>query len=315
MNNVSKSSNSNLSKAKKEKNDEFYTQLTDIEKELRHYKQHFKDKVVYCNCDDPEWSNFWIYFSRNFEHLGLKKLISTHFEKDKPSYKLEIQRDINKDNKVDHLDTIKTVLRQNGDFRSDECIELLKAADIVITNPPFSLFRQYIEVLEEHNKKYLIVGNMNAITYKETFKLIKDNKLWLGINNLKEFKGSDGVIKKFGNINWYTNLTHKKRNEEIILYKKYNEIDYIKYENYEAIEVSKVVNIPESYYGVMGVPITFLEKFNPEQFKIIGTSDRGGDGFIDHLYIEHKRRDAAVINGKGLYKRIFIQKINNKEAI
>lgn len=242
--------NNNLHKAKKEKNDEFYTQITDIEKELKHYKEHFKNKTIFMNCDDPSWSNFWLYFSMNFEYLGLKKIISTHYEDSKPSYKLEM---------INMGETIKTTLTQNGDFRSPECIELMQESDIVVTNPPFSLFREYIAQLIEYEKKFIVIGNNNAITYKEIFKLIKENKLWLGINQVKEFKQPDGTIKKFGNIGWYTNLTHNKRNQEIILFKQYegNESNYPKYDNYDAIEVSKVKDIPIDYDGAMGVPITF----------------------------------------------------------
>lgn len=177
---TSKSSSRSLSNAKASKNDEFYTQLSDIEKELRNYRDHFRGKVIFCNCDDPEESNFWRYFSENFEFFGLRKLISTHFEKEKPSYKLEIVSDINKDGKVNKLDVLRTPLDQNGDFRSPECIEILKEADIVVTNPPFSLFREYVAQLFEHEKKFVIIGNQNAITYKDFFKLIRENKVWLG---------------------------------------------------------------------------------------------------------------------------------------
>ena len=286
--------NNNLHKAKKAKNDEFYTQLSDIEKELKHYKRHFKNKVVFLNCDDPQESNFWRFFSANFEFLGLKKLISTHYVElsepclnDITSYKLEIIRDVNGDGKVNDLDTIKTPLQGNGDFRSEECVAILKEADIVVTNPPFSLFREYISLLVEHKKKFIVVGNNNAITYKDIFKLIKENKLWIGVNGNKtmEFELPDNYKKwnrmdektgkKFGNvpaISWFTNLNIKKRHEDITLYKEYkkNKSDYPKYDNYNAINVDKVVDIPMDYDGVMGVPITFLNKFNPKQFEIVG---------------------------------------------
>ena len=179
--------NKNLHKANKAKNDEFYTQLSDIEKELKHYKEHFKDKIVFCNCDDPQESNFWQYFSLNFEYLGLKKLISTHYETDKPSYKLEIVKDISGDGKVNGLDTVRTPLKQNGDFLSPECVEILKEADIVVTNPPFSLFKEYVAQLVEYDKKFLVIGNKNAITYKEIFKLIRENLIWLGYNSPNRF--------------------------------------------------------------------------------------------------------------------------------
>ena len=239
--------NKNLHAAKRNKNDEFYTQLTDIERELCHYKEHLEGKVIFCNCDDPEESAFWKYFSSNFDVLGLKKLISTHFETDKPSYKLELIKDVNGDGKINGLDIIKTTLKMNGDFRSPECIEILKEADVVVTNPPFSLFREYVAQLIEYNKKFLIIGSMNAITYKEMFTLIKNNKLWLGCNSVKEFKLPTGDTQKFGNITWYTNLSHKKRNEKLILYKLYNPEEYPKYDNYDAIEVSKVKDIPMDY--------------------------------------------------------------------
>lgn len=221
------------------------TQLPDIENELKHYREHFKDKVVFCNCDDPEWSNFWQFFSLQFEFLGLKKLIATHFEDEKQSYKLEMWRD-----EAGVHSGIKT-LQQNGDFRSPESIELLKEADIVVTNPPFSLFREYIAQLMEYDKKFLIIGNKNAITYKEFFPLLKDNKVWIGYNNVKEFRQPDGSMKKFGNIGWYTNLDIKKRHEELVLYKKYTPEEYPKYDNYDAINVDKVSDIPIDYDGVM----------------------------------------------------------------
>jgi len=287
--------NSNLHKAKNEKNNEFYTQLTDIEKELQHYKEHFKDKVVYCNCDDHRFSNFYRYFSLNFEFLGLKKLIATHFSSDGIAYKLEIIRDINGDGRIDELDTIETALKQNGDFRSDECIEILKEADIVVSNPPFSLFREYIAQLVEYNKNFLVIGSMNAITYKDCFSLIKDNKMWLGNNYVKEFLQPNGEFKKFGNICWFTNIPHKKRNEEIILYRNYNETDYPKYDNYFAINVDKTKDIPCDYFGAIGVPISFLDKYNPKQFEIVRF--RKGDDDKD-----------LAVNGICPYFRILIKR-------
>jgi hypothetical protein len=281
-----KSSNTNLRKANKAKNDEFYTQLSDIEKELGNYKDHLKNKVVFCNCDDPEESNFWNYFAQNFEHLGIKKLVSTHYESEKPSYKLEIIADINDDGKINKLDTVKTPLQQNGDFRSPECIEILQQADIVVTNPPFSLFREYVAQLMEYEKKFIIIGNLNAITYKEIFKLIKENKIWPGSTldgrNIwfripdvyeKYHKIEDGAKYAFvaGTI-WFTNLDHKKRHQDLILYKTYHgsEHEYPKYDNYDAINIDKSKDIPLDYSGNMGVPITFLLKRNPNQFEIIG---------------------------------------------
>ncbi|NVP17422.1 adenine-specific methyltransferase EcoRI family protein [Candidatus Gracilibacteria bacterium] len=287
-----KSGNGNLRKANKAKNDEFYTQLSDIEKELGHYKQHFKGKTIFCNCDDPEESNFWKYFELNFEYLGIKKLVSTHFEDEKPSYKLEIIGDRNHDGKINKLDIVKTPLKQNGDFRSPECIEILKESDIVITNPPFSLFREYVAQLMEYDKKFITLGNMNAITYKEIFKLIKENKLWSGYGfnlslvfkspyensleaNLKfcEQKGYFGKnYIKTPAISWFTNLEIQKRHEDLILYKSYNETEYPKYDNYDGINVDKVKEIPFDYCGNIGVPITFLGVYNPEQFEILDLS-------------------------------------------
>ncbi len=291
-----KAKNTNLNKAKTAKNDEFYTQLSDIEKELGHYKEHFKDKIVFCNCDDPEESNFWFYFAQNFQFLGLKKLISTHYETDKPSYKLEIVKDVNADGKINNLDVIKTPLIQNGDFRSNECIELLKECDIVVTNPPFSLFREFVAQLVEYDKKFLIIGSQNAITYKETFELIKNNKVWVGYTFPKEFKQPDDSFKKFGNICWFTNIDVKKRHEDLVLYRKYIPDQYPKYDNYDAINVDKTVDIPMDYAGVMGVPISFMDKYNPDQFEIIGNEY--------DLKIEKGR---GYINGKRMYSRIFIR--------
>ena len=280
--------NTNMHAAKKEKNDEFYTSFEDINNEVKNYKQHFQGKVVFLNCDDPEWSQFWKYFEINFTHLGLKKLVATHFERDKPSYKLEIIGDTNGDGKVNDLDIIKTPLKQNGDFRSDEAIAILQEADIVVTNPPFSLFREYIAQLMEYDKKFLVIGNNNAVTYAAIFRAIKEGRLWLGTTSNKTMRFMldkayqkwdymDDFGNKFGNvpaISWFTNLPHKKRNEDLFLYREYNETDYPKYDNYDAIEVSKVANIPCDYYGAMGVPITFLGKYNPEQFEILDVHPR-----------------------------------------
>ena len=312
-----KTLNSNLKKAKASKSDEFYTQIEDIEKELRHYKDHFKGKVIFCNCDDPEESNFWKFFSLNFEHLGLKKLISTHYETSKPSYKLEIVKDINGDGKINQLDMIKTNLIQNGDFRSPECIEILQEADIVITNPPFSLFREYVSLLLEHDKKFLIIGNQNAITYKEIFKFVKENRIWAGVDNggTKWFEVPDHYeittesrIKKengkkyfsMGSIVWFTNLDMHKRHEDIILYKSYDPLEYHIYDNYNAINVDKVSEIPMDFKGYMGVPITFIDKYNPDQFEIIG---------IDRVLVEELTGKVSRfrIKEKEIYARIVIK--------
>lgn len=296
--------NSNLHKAKEKKNDEFYTQLSDIENELRHYKQHFRGKVVYCNCDDPYESNFFKYFAMNFNSLGLKKLIATgyatspvagkelsQFEDEvgtpkNQSYAVYINEvtDLNGDGRID-LQDVELLLKMKkntrrklhgddkfpaGDFRSKESIALLKQADVVVTNPPFSLAREYIKFLEEQKKSFLIIGDLNWITYKEVFPLLKNNQMWLGYNSVKGFIQSNGNIKKFGNKLWFTNLDIQKRHEKLDLYKEYNPEDYPKYDNYDAININKVSDIPMDYDGMMGVPITFLDKYNPEQFEIFG---------------------------------------------
>ncbi len=309
---MSKSNNTNMYKAKKEKNDEFYTQLSDIEKELKHYRPHFKDKIVYCNCDDPTASKFFHYFAHNFEKLQLKKLIATCYKSQ--TRDLFNQHNIEKAIYVEYEGTpdanipnpnnyITKYLEGNGDFRSPECIELLKQSDIVVTNPPFSLFREYIAQLNKYNKNFLIIGNMNAITYKETFELIKDNKLWLGHNSVKEFKQPDGKIKKFGNTCWFTNLETPKHHEDLILYKKYNPKDYPKYDNYDAIEVNKTKEIPIDYNGVMGVPISFIDKYNPDQFEIVGKTNNK-----EHAGKYLTERDStAMVKGKKLYHRILIK--------
>lgn len=291
--------NSNLHKAKDAKNDEFYTQLTDVTKELMHYKAHFKDKIVLCNCDDPTWSAFWRYFHLNFAELGLKKLISTHYDREEATYKMEYTG--GNDNNIEV--GVKTPLEGNGDFRNQECLNLLDECDIVVTNPPFSLFREYVAVLMEHEKKFLIIGNMNAITYKEFFPLLKDDEVWIGCTNVKEFLQPDGSIKKFGNIGWFTNLDIEKRHEKLILWKKYTPEEYPKYDNYDAINVDKVSEIPCDYDGVMGVPITFLDSFSPDQFEILGLTT-GRKDFDEISYpikhyenvIQHNK-DGSVTNG------------------
>jgi len=302
--------NSNLHTAKKMKNDEFYTQLTDIENELKHYKEHFRNKVVYCNCDDPIESNFFKYFSLNFEHLGLKKLISTGYKENGKGVVYVYEGDKN-GNRMPDLEEIEVKeLQGNGDFRSQECIEFLKESDIVVTNPPFSLFRDYVATLVEYNKQFLIIGNKNAITYKEIFPLIKENKLWLGISSPNEYRLPNGEITKQVNglCKWFTNLEHKKRNYPLDLYMKYSNEYYKKYDNYDAIEVSKTCEIPMDYEGVMGVPITFLDKYNPEQFEIIGLSASAGyDKNIVGLEFKGIKDARCIVNGKNVYARIFIR--------
>ena len=356
--------NKALMKAKDEKQDEFYTQLNDINNELKYYRKHFKNKVVFCNCDDPFESNFFKYFVLNFNRLGLKKLIATCYdgspiageqlslsdigksERDNKAYKAIVTKvyDATGDGAImmdDIAELFKsgenelTVLEGNGDFRSDECKELLKESDIVVTNPPFSLFREYVDQLMKFKKKFVIIGNQNAITYKEIFPLLKDNMIWLGYcNGDMAFKVPDYFQprptrfwidesgqkwRSMGNIAWYTNLDIKKRHEEIILVKKYNVDDYPHYDNYDAIEVSRTVNIPVDYEGTMGVPITFLDKYNPEQFEIIGIAKRGaGDPALrSHVYTKEEYSNYSDLNAgptlwidgklKNLFPRILIK--------
>lgn len=300
-----------LQRAKRQKLDEFYTRIEDIEAELSHYKDHFANKIVFCNCDDPERSDFFKYFYLKFDEFGLKKLITTHYEREKPSYKLEVFKNIH-----GKLEKKQIPLRQNGDFRSPEAIEALEESEIVCTNPPFSLFREYIQQLQKYNKSFLIIGNRNAITYKNTFPLIKNNKIWLGyIPKIKIFRvpdyyngkdvyvANDGIryVKNVGIACWFTNLDISKRHEKLILYKHYNPEEYPKYDNYDAINVDKVADIPCDYDGVMGVPITFLDKYNPEQFEILGDS-RYHDG-------SDIANDINVLHGKVLYRRLLIRRI------
>ena len=302
--------NSNLHTAKTAKRDEFYTLMEDIEKEMRYYKDFFKGKVVYCNCDDARESNFFKYFSLNFEFLGLKKLITTGYKADGKGVVLVYEGDKNGNRRVDNEEIIVNELNGDGDFRSEECIEYLKQADVVVTNPPFSLFRQYVKQLMDYNKKFIIIGNMNAITYKDIFPYIKNNQLWLGMNFVKSFEKPNGDIQKFGNISWFTNIENKRHNEKLDLYKRYSFEDYPKYQNYDAIEVSRVDEIPIDYDGVMGVPITFLYKYNPTQFEIIGMSASAGynKDIVGIPFIGEK--DArCLINGKNVYARILIRKI------
>ena len=288
--------NANLNKAKKAKNDEFYTRYEDIEAEVMEYKEQFQDKIVYLPCDSLK-SEFWSFFINNFQSFGLKKLIATHYEKDGQSYKVWSN---------DGNNIIQEDLLGDGDFRSPECIEILKESDIVCTNPPFSLFREFVDAIMTHNKQCLIIGNKNAFTYKEIFKMIKENKIWVGYTQPKDFRLEDGSTTKKVNglARWFTNLTVNKSNEELVLTKTYNAIDYPKYDNYDAIEVGKVVNIPKDYYGVMGVPITFIDKYNPNQFEILGCSKsygrpKGWDTNINMI---------PIVNGKQKYMRILIRR-------
>lgn len=348
-----------MDNAKRNKADEFYTQLNDIELELKHYKDQLKDKVIFCNCDDPYESNFFKYFAMNFNHLGLKKLIATCYDdspiaytqfniwgesktipnKNRHPYKIEINevQDYNQDGATDLADVeyllknkknSMTLLKGNGDFRSEECIELLKQSDIVVTNPPFSLFREYIEQLTTFNKDYIIMGNTNALTYKEIFKLFKEDKIRTGYTNFNVgmyFVVPDDCEKFHKIVNgkkmvrvstscWFTSLQVSKHKEFITLYKTYNEKEYPKYDNYDAINVNKYTDIPDDYKGYMGVPITFLDKFNPDQFEIIGLAASAGYN-KDIVGLEFKgSKDArTIINGKNTYARIFIKRRNTNE--
>ena len=340
------SGNKNLNSAAKAKKDEFYTRLTDIEHECKNYKHFFRDKIIFCNCDDPYESNFFKYFAMHFNDFGLKKLIATCYDgspvagtqislfdtpvkSDKKPFKIEINEvdDYNLDGRIDLLDVefliknkknVLTLLEGNGDFRSPECVQLLQQADIVVTNPPFSLFREYVAQLIKFDKKFLIIGNQNSITYKEIFLLIMQNKIWLGYGFQRDpaFKVPDNYEERttrfwidengqkwrsFGNMHWFTNLDVQRRHENIILYKKYSPEKYPKYDNYDVIEVSKTAEIPQDFYGVMGVPITFLDKYNPEQFEIVGNAGSYGvDGY--------SLCPALYINGEKIYKRILIRR-------
>lgn len=294
--------NANLSNAKRAKNDEFYTQLSDIENELKHYKNHFAGKVVYCNCDDARESNFFRFFQKKFNDYGLKKLITTSYNENGHGSVLVYEGDTNGNGKLDDNEVKVSELKGNGDFRSEECIELLKESDIVVTNPPFSLFREFIATLVQYDKKFLVIGNKNAITYKEIFPLIKENKLWLGYYCPNEFRlpNGDTTKKVNGLCRWFTNLDYSKRHEDLILYKKYTAEEFPKYDNYDAIEVSKTSDIPMDYDGIIGVPITFLDKFNPSQFEIVGIANSARWIGSYPCY--------TIINGRKIYNRILIKR-------
>jgi hypothetical protein len=327
-------SNAGLRKADGAKNDEFYTQLSDIEKELSNYREYFKGKTILCNCDDPRISNFFKYFALNFNEFGLKKIISTCYknqdvdlftqnECEKAVY-LEYSGNPNDPTSTDFSTIEVKSLKGDGDFRSEECIELLEQADIVVTNPPFSLFREYVAQLIGHNKKFIIIGNVNALSYKEIFPFIKENKLWLG----KTIHSGDrefGVPKDYpltasgsrvddkGNkfirvkgVRWFTNLDYKERHEDLVLYKNYTPEEYPKFDNYDAINVNKTSDIPMDYDGLMGVPITFFDKYNPDQFEVI-------DGIGRYSILHNEETKAAgkylsMVNGKAMYFRIIIRR-------
>ena len=351
--------NENLRKAKRKKNDEFYTQLSDIENELRHYTEHFRGKVVYCNSDDPRNSNFFHYFSYNFERLGLKKLITAcYMNQDRDMFSrhdteraIWLEYDGNtKGGRVPDIEDIGVhEFEGDGDFRNTESIELLKRADIVVTNPPFSLFREYVAQLVEHGKKFLIVGSQNAVTYKEIFSLIKDNRIWLGVTpkgqdmlfdvpegyaqelvaTAKEgsaYKVVEKIVKgRLGNAAWFTNLDHAKRHEELILYKRYSPEQYPAYDNYDAINVDRIAEIPMDWDGPMGVPVTFLDKHNPEQFEIMGitaSADRYGlktkkytlADAPNYSYLNSREGGVMRVGGRytSTYRRLLVKRVRPK---
>lgn len=324
--------NSNLHISRTGKTDEFYTQLSTIEDELRHYRQYFKDKIVFCNADDPALgedgqehfgdglggytSNFFRYFHLNFEQLGIKKLITTHYDPNKPTYKLEVTANQDNNGKRDCLEVVKTPLKQNGDFRSPECLELLDECNIVVTNPPFSLMKEYLPLMVNSGKQFLILGNTNHAILREIFPYLKENKVWLGHNSghfwfkvpdYYEEKQTDFKIdetgqkwRRMGNICWFTNMDIDKRHQLLDLYMHYTPEKYPHYDQYDAININKTTDIPDDFQGIMGVPITFLDKYSPDQFEIIGV-DR---------YVEDNPRygHRFTVNGKETYARILIRR-------
>ena len=328
--------NKQLSQAKKGKKDEFYTQLADIDAELKHYRGHFAGKTVLCNCDDPRMSNFFYYFVLNFHHLGLKKLITTCYKNQDPNscseniskqavYLVYEGEDIGSPPNPNIAGLVHP-MQGDGDFRSPECIKFLEEADIIVTNPPFSLFREYVAQLIEYGKKFIIIGNINAVTYKEIFPLIQTNQIWLGPSihsGDREFEvpssyplTAAGIriddqgrryIRVKG-VRWFTNLDFPQRHQALILHKKYRPEEYPHYDNYGAINVDKTADIPCDYDGVMGVPITYLDKHNPDQFEIIGATESEGRGFSAGLWDESSKVSQPLVNGERKYKRIFIRK-------
>lgn len=332
------SQNRNLQDAKAAAKDEFYTQLTDIEKELEHYTKHFRDKIVYCNCDDPRVSNFFEYFSSNFEFLGLRKLITTCYknrqldlfsrkDSERAIY-LEYAGDTDGDLTVSSDEIEVHELQGDGDFRSPECVNLLKEADIVVTNPPFSLFREYVAQLIKYEKKFLIIGNMTAVSSKFIFPLIRSNKMWygpsiksgdreFGVPDHYPLTASSHRIDSNGNkyirvkgVRWFTNLEHDMMHEKFRLTAKYSPDKYPKYDNYDAIEVSKTKNIPKDYDGVMGVPITFLDRYNPEQFEILGSDYDVKTGLLNEIINPEwqGKIDRGYVKGKRQWARILIRR-------
>lgn len=316
--------NQSLQSAKSAKNDEFYTRFDDVQRELNYYKDQFKDKVVYCNCDDPAESAFSEFFKLNFDHFGLKKLICTRYSESNLFQQFDPVKKYGYRLEITGRDSLKKIeLKGSGDFRSAECTELLEEANIVCTNPPFSLFREYIDQLMKHNKKFLIIGSINAISYEEIFPFIKDNELWSGYTNPREFMNPEGKIEKLGNVQWWTNLDVAKRHDELVLYETYAPEKYPKYDNYDAINVDKTVEIPNDYFDVMGVPISFLDKYNPDQFEILGITDRQNtSGLRTKVYTNQdnpkfndlNRRSVLKIGDeyKTVYARLLIKRKRKK---
>ena len=314
--------NNKLTAAKRAKNDEFFTRYEDIERELVHYHAQLRSKSIYCNCNDL-CAEFWKYFAQNFDVIGLKGLIATSYtqETEKQAYKIEMWRD---DITGEKLPPVRTPLEGDGDFRSQECVELLKKCDVVVTNPPFSLLREFVAQLAQNNKQFIIVGNQNAVTYRELFPLIKNDEMWLGFG----FKGGaahfinrvytdyatasdhqEGMIRVSGVV-WFTNIQHGKRNEPLQLVRRYADDPnkYRKYDNYHAINVNKTADIPFDYDGAMGVPITFLDKYCPEQFEILGATESEGRGFSGGLWDAASGVTQPVVGGERIYKRLFIRR-------
>lgn len=330
---ASKSGNSKLSAARSAKNDEFYTRIEDVEVELLHYREHFRGKTVYLNCDDPRWSAFWRYFCLQFDTLGLERLIATHYtgvvDPGAPSFMIDVVRgrDVTDPQLIDPETVgVQRALVGDGDFRSEECIELLKQSDIVVTNPPFSLFREYVAQLVEYGKQFVILGNMNAITYKEVWPLVQQGKLWFGpsissgdrpfgVPDAYPLEAAGCWIDDDGQkwirvkgVRWFTNLDHSRRHEELPLWKRYTSEEYPTYDNYDAINVNKVKDIPQDYDGAIGVPITFLDKWNPEQFEILGITEANASGNSGGLWAGADTGRHAFVDGKRVYARVFVKR-------
>ena len=297
--------NANMHKARNAKNDEFYTTLDDISIEMANYFPQFKGKKVLCNCNDGPKSNFFLYFSLQYDFLQLKELTCISYEKGGHGKMWKYHGDQNGNRRPDPEEFEVTALEGDGSFDSDEAVRALDEADVVVTNPPFSRFRDFIDLLVAHGKKFLVIGNKNAYKYKGVFPLFMQNRLWVGYNSPKEFRQPDSTTKKFGNIGWFTNLDVKKRHEEQVLFRKYTPERYPKYDNYDAINVNEVCEIPEDYHGVMGVPITFLDHYNPDQFEIVGLANNGTDSEYDLV--------KPMVDGKYVYTRVLIR-ARNMEA-